>query len=161
MRALDIDDPERGFWARVRKTERCWYWDGPRYPGPTPYGLTSRAWPGGRYAHRCSWIMHNGAIPSGLQVLHRCDNHPCVRPEHLFLGTHADNMRDAASKGRMRNGGSAGELNGNRRLDSGDVRVMRGLWKTGALNKKQLAAAFGVTAATAGMILNNKTWVGV
>ena len=158
MRAVDFHDPDRGFWARVRKTDVCWYWDGPRYPGRAYYGLTPRTWPGGRYAHRCSWILHNGQIPAGMNVLHRCDNYPCVRPEHLFLGTQRDNMCDAARKGRLRNGGRSGERNCNSKLDGADVRLMRGLWRTGLLNKVQLGIAFGVTPASACTIVNGKTW---
>jgi len=85
------------FWRRVSKSDRCWTWTG--CGTPKGYGVVGYL---GRqaYAHRVSWIIHNGPIPSGMSVCHRCDNPPCVRPEHLFLGTALDNNRDSRDKGR-------------------------------------------------------------
>jgi hypothetical protein len=55
------------------------------------------------YMHRLAWELVNGPVPSSLLVLHRCDNPPCCNPDHLFLGTHADNAADRTRKGRSRN----------------------------------------------------------
>lgn len=93
--------PEDRFWLRVGKTEddSCWLWLGSRKERNGGYGQLSFY---GRfaYAHRVSWHLSNGPIPEGAQVLHKCDNPPCVRPDHLFLGTQADNVRDMFRKGR-------------------------------------------------------------
>lgn len=96
------------FWNRVDKngpTVRvelgpCWVWMGGTDIGG--YGAikgTKRT-----STHRVSWELHYGLIPDGLCVLHHCDNPPCVRPEHLFLGTRKDNAHDMIAKGRNYHG---------------------------------------------------------
>lgn len=87
--------PEIKFWKYVNKTEDCWLWTGGQIKG---YGQISV--PEKKYSHRFSWEMHNGSIPTDTCVLHRCDVPLCVRPDHLFLGTHADNTRDRIAKRR-------------------------------------------------------------
>jgi hypothetical protein len=85
------------FWRNVQKTPTCWLWTGAyQKPGYGKIGDGSHS----KYAHRVSWELQAGAIPHGLQVLHRCDNPQCVRPDHLFLGTQADNVADMYAKGR-------------------------------------------------------------
>lgn len=93
--------PVDRFWARVDKSGECWVWTGAALPAG--YGR----WKGAHrlvYAHRFSWELANGPIPDGMLVCHRCDNPPCVRPDHLFLGTPTDNIRDMNAKGRGRAG---------------------------------------------------------
>jgi hypothetical protein len=83
------------FWARVSRGEGCWEWQRGRSCG---YGTIT--WRGTETkAHRVAWELTHGEIPAGLHVLHNCDNPGCVRPEHLRLGTHTDNMRDIVAHG--------------------------------------------------------------
>ncbi|MFD9905613.1 HNH endonuclease signature motif containing protein [Streptomyces sp. NPDC059063] len=93
------------FWLRVDRNAPggCWLWTGAR--GDHGYGTLQGD--DGRTvgAHRFSYTLHHGPIPDGLLVMHSCDNPPCANPAHLSVGTHADNMRDMAAKGRSRNQG--------------------------------------------------------
>lgn len=79
----------------------CWVWK--RGRNTKGYGRFSAY--GNKYmAHRWIWSYHNGDIPSNFVVMHKCDNPPCVNPDHLILGTHKDNMLDRNSKGRQAKG---------------------------------------------------------
>jgi len=105
---------EERFWAKVDKQGPipahrpelgpCWPWTG-AVPKRSGYGrFNTGVKRAGHWvvvnAHRYSWKLHNGPVPDGLCVLHRCDNKPCVRPDHLFVGTKGDNNRDMVAKGR-------------------------------------------------------------
>jgi hypothetical protein len=85
------------FWAKVAKADGCWLWTASLDDkGYGMFKLDGRMWK----ASRVSWAIHHGD-PGKLGVCHRCDNPRCVRPDHLFLGSQAANMRDAAAKGRL------------------------------------------------------------
>jgi hypothetical protein len=94
-------DVKSRFLSRISKTDdECWVWIAHR--GADGYGILSADGRRNARAHRVSWELFRGPIPHGLWVLHKCDNRPCVNPDHLFLGNRSDNMRDAAEKGRLR-----------------------------------------------------------
>ena len=98
----------RRFWSKVQPTEGCWLWTGARSTEGYGYiGVGPRRNHKDVLAHRLMWELTYGPIPNGLWVLHRCDTPSCVRPDHLFLGTHQDNMDDMKRKGRTHVGGGA------------------------------------------------------
>jgi hypothetical protein len=114
-----------------------------------------------RGAHRVAYEMAHGpigALPKadarGTCVCHRCDNRRCVNPDHLFLGTHADNMRDMARKGRHAMPSTAGERNGNAKLSAGDVSAIR----DSDAPSKALAERFKVSACTIRHVRRGYSW---
>lgn len=93
------------FWRMVEKTSTCWNWTGCKKP--TGYGQL-RCNGKARAAHRISFTIHFGPIPFGGEILHKCDNPSCVNPDHLEIGTHADNMRQMSERGRAATGDDHG-----------------------------------------------------
>jgi hypothetical protein len=152
----------RDFWAYVDRGEGCWEWCGKR--ARTGYGLVGK-----RLAHRIAWELTYGPIPDGMEVCHACDNPPCVRPSHLFLGTHHENMLDAAQKGRIgrhpnslaslrHSGLVAGPDHPNRKLTADQVRAIRAA--TGRF-QSDLAVEYGVCQRTISVLLRGITYAEV
>jgi HNH endonuclease len=147
------------FWAKVQKTDSCWLWTGfvnsqSRYGkiqiGPRKSRVM--AW-----VHRISWELTNGPIPDGIEVCHNCpggDNPRCVNPSHLFLGTHADNMRDAARKGQM----AKGERRPTSKLTDATVRLIRMRYAAGGITQQALADEHGVSISQICGVVNRATW---
>jgi len=174
------------FWNRVRKTRGCWEWIGNR--DRDGYGLLATKTPDGKCgsvgAHRIAWELTNGEIPHKLMVLHRCDNPSCVRPDHLFVGTAADNSADMVEKGRAARGdrhglrlhpqsAPAGDRNGSRTkpecLKRGEqnpaskltVEQVREIKRTYKKGKHGFAKKYGVSKESILAIIGGKTWVHV
>lgn len=104
--------------------------------------------------HRLAWIAYRGEIPGGMFVCHRCDNKLCVNPEHLFLGTALDNMRDKMAKNR--HVAVKGEDHGMAKLTIDQVIEIRKL--KGRLYQKEIAKRFNVSKALISLIHANKNW---
>lgn len=154
---------EQRFWLHVLKTGQCWLWTGVKTP--QGYGMIRR--PGDRrstLASHISYEMHYGPIPDDTWVLHRCDNPPCVRPDHLFLGNRMDNVRDMWEKGRAHtviNTGhqlSAGERNGHARLTATQAREIRERHSNEDTTPRELASTYGIAVRTIYAVLKGETW---
>lgn len=105
-------------------------------------------------AHRYSWILANGPIPEGLCVCHTCDNRICVNPEHLFLGTPAENSADMVEKGRGRGAKRSGTLNPRCKLTEIQVEAVR---KSSA-SLRSIAQTFGISKSQVHRIRNGESW---
>lgn len=132
----------------------CWYWRGSHTN--LGYGIFSAL--GENRSHRVAWRLWHGDIPKGMHVLHRCDVRCCVNPEHLFLGTHSDNMRDMVSKGRGKPPRLRGDHSPVRKLNSGQVSEIRDLYATGSLSQRQLADQYGVGQMTINRVIRKISW---
>lgn len=144
----------KNFWKRVEiiPFHACHEWTGPK--SPKGYGWHTAF--GAKMAHRVSWIYHNGKIPKGLHVLHKCDNPGCVRIEHLYLGTNNDNIRDKVNKGRAHK--LTGSTNPSAILNEKQVHSIRHLYKNGA-TQVFLAKKFNVSQQTISSITRRKIWI--
>lgn len=146
------------FWAKVQRSDACWLWTGCRnrlgYGRIACGGVTFNS----ILANRASWILHFGPIPEGKCVLHSCDNPPCVNPNHLFLGTHDDNMKDMVLKERATCADHHGEANGQAKLTTGQVQEIRLLYAAGDLTQRELGKQFHVARRTVGAITSGTNW---
>lgn len=143
---------EDRFWKRVKKSSGCWEWQG----STTSAGYGSVAHGGRDYqTHRVAYELHfNTKIPDNLYVLHECDNRRCVRPDHLRVGTHIDNMADMRSKGRSSK--NRGERNANARLSDIEVEQIRDLYESGDYTQTELAEKFGVGQTHISRLVNRR-----
>jgi hypothetical protein len=140
-----LANPGKDFWFYVEKGSDCWIWIGGRdFRVGKHYGRYR-----GRAAHRVAWELTRGPIPEGLQVLHRCDNPPCVKPSHLFLGTNQDNIRDMIGKGR---GGDRKHA-----LIPEQVVEIRRKYGEGA-STKELAEQYDIGIRSIWSIVTYRTW---
>jgi len=136
------------FWNKVRKIpgiNSCWIWTGST--DSDGYGRMTNT-PGSETktigAHQVGFELQNGPIPKGMKVLHSCDNPPCVRGKHLFLGTQKDNAADRDAKGR----------NGSTKLSRSSILKIRAMYEPGQISFRKLGKAFGISASHAFRIVH-------
>jgi hypothetical protein len=155
--------PEQRFWAHVDKNGPvpsvdpklgpCWLWTGPKER--SGHGRIRISTAGERDgAHRFAYQLLLRVDPGELFVCHRCDNPPCVNPDHLFLGTHQDNMSDRDSKMRH----CHGSRSPNTRLTEATVLEIRRLYATGEHSQESLAKRFRLGQVSVSRLLLRKTW---
>lgn len=155
----------------------CWLWGGAasHCGGRQTYGVASEMpretgdKPRAVSAHRASWIIHNGPIPSGLLVCHHCDVKLCVNPSHMFLGTHRDNTADMATKGRGNYVATKGSASHFASLSDDDVIAIRSINRSHAtyrgprrgrpcVTHRELARSFNCSPGTVLAVLRHRTW---
>jgi hypothetical protein len=152
---------EERFWKRVQlgTSRQCWEWApwatkakgnyGVFYPGkPHPNGFRV-------FAHRQSWELAHGKIPKGLCVCHKCDNPPCVNPNHLFLGSKSDNIIDMHEKGRANH--VSGESHGCSKINSRTARKIKDMRANG--NRIfEIAETLRLSRAIVSRVVNGINW---
>lgn len=147
LRGQDVLRFERKF----VKSDGCWNWnavhDKNGYGQFRLLGRTERV-------HRIAYVVYVGPIPPGFSVLHTCDNPRCVNPQHLWLGTQADNLRDMANKRRS----TYGERNPQAKLTVANVLRIRELYRRGRQTQQSIALIFGVADSAICNIINGKRW---
>lgn len=157
----------RRFWNKVdiKSGRECWEWLGGSR-NAFGYGKFSYGNSGG-YAHRAAWIMVYGEIPDDMHVLHHCDNPPCCNPQHLWIGTHQDNMKDRDRKGRgLKRVGLTTESqiktqerkHGNQKLAESDVQIIRRIYFIGGATAIRLAIGFSITESAIFAIVARRAW---
>lgn len=168
------------FWAKVHKTDTCWLWTA----STTRYGYGRLQVSGhALLAHRIAYALAHGSLPDDLLVCHHCDTPACVRPDHLFLGTYADNRIDCIRKGRASSGDRhwthitpdriargaqsgantqperrpRGEDHARARLSTDQVRDIRARFANGEV-PRHIARDYPVTYQNIMAIIHRKTW---
>ena len=152
LRSAKATDPAKRFWtlADTSSPDGCWPW----HAAIDKDGYGRFELPGHRQAtvHRFAYELAIGPIPEGRSVLHHCDNRSCVRPDHLFVGTHTDNMQDAKRKGRK-----YGRHPAHAKLTAEQVHVIREDLRKG-ISPRSLASQYHVCVGTIYFIREGATW---
>jgi len=145
-------DAEEYLLERCEEDEKtgCWEW----IAGRSGCGYGAVIFPGENRAHRAAYKAWRGPIPKGMQVRHACDNKICINPDHLLVGSCADNVRDAQDRGLN----PSGEKHGMAKLNAHAVSMIRKHYSEGRFNQRELGEIFGVSQLNVSRIVRNKTW---
>lgn len=157
------------FESKIIKTNNCWFFN--TYKDKDGYcafwiNELKRSIP----AHRASYLLYNGDFNNDLIICHKCDNPSCVNPEHLFIGTQHDNMKDKVLKNRQAKGIThraylypervkKGEFNGNAKLSYLIADQIRLEYSTGNTSCKKLSKKYGVSSTSIHKIIINKSYI--
>ena len=151
---LGIDVSNR-FWSKVDKKgiDDCWEWQaGIKSTGRGNFSIGRKT----IQAHRMAWMLTFGEIPKGMLICHHCDNGKCVNPNHLFLGTYKDNVKDMYEKGR--DNVLYGEQDPKSILTEKQVIDIKTRWIPYKYSQQKLANEYGVARTTIQSIVGNKNW---
>lgn len=150
----------RRFWSKIDKNGpipahrpelgRCWVWTFSTRSGYGAFRIGNRM----HGANRVAWLIQHGPIPKGLCALHQCDNKPCVRGTHLFLGTKTENNTDRDAKNRQ----ARGETNARAKLTKNKVIDIRSRYASGGTSHRKLAKEFNISRGYVSKIVNRKNW---
>jgi hypothetical protein len=152
------EEGQEKFWSRVQKRtpDKCWNWTGVLdHRGYGKFCFTPKT--GFRrkmFSHRISYFLKYRSLPDHLMVCHHCDNPKCVNPDHLFLGTRAQNNLDMVSKDRQ----SRGEESGVNKLTVKEVLRIRELHFSQGVSCAAISRMFNVTPTNIHSIINGRTW---
>lgn len=147
-----ISDPISRFLTYLKNVGDCVEWDGPL----NSYGYGIFNFKGRKYAaHRMAWEMEKGTISKNLEVCHKCDNPKCVNVDHLFVGTHQDNMTDMVNKKRLK--GKSGSTNLQAKLNEDQVKEIRML-KDEGIYGTDIAKKFKISHRLVYAICNRQAW---
>lgn len=144
---------EKRFWEKVDKSSDCWEWTAT--VNHNGYGMVSYKGKN-QTAHRVAWQLAYGKIPENMCICHVCDNRKCVRLDHLWLGTFAENNADRAAKGR--NEHTRGINHPKATLTEEQVKEIRIIYIPGKITLKSVAQLYGVSLQTIWRIVNRQVW---
>ncbi len=136
----------------------CWEWQKGKHG--VGYGSVSRKFGGGGYAHRAMYLVAKGEIPAKMYVLHKCDNRTCINPDHLFLGTHLDNIQDMHKKNRQKGGSMPGAKNPSAKFSDEDIVLIRQAREAG-VRKSVIEREFNVSETQYYRIIRHETRPGI